>query len=235
MAATIAIRTISLNAIGGECWTALLDLLDSDEQRRALSFVFERHRQQFVVAHALKRLMISAVTGSPPRSLRFKAVCGSKPWLYPTGWPHFNLSHCEGMVACAISLDIDVGIDVEPLNRADALALADWCCSPTEQQWLTELPAANRPHGFMKMWTLKEAVLKAAGCGVRYLLRDLSVSVDPPGVTISDGILGKPDCWHVRQHCVGPRHVLALAWRGPDAGVTLASGDVRSLLDELQA
>ena len=230
---TIAVRTVSLDEVEDECWLPLLDLLDADERHRAFGFVFERHRRQFVVAHAVKRLMIYAITGAPPSSLRFGKTAAGKPLLMPAGRPHFNISHCESMVACALSSNLEVGIDVEPLDRAAPLALADWYCSPAEQHWLAGLSPASRPRCFIRMWTLKEAVLKAAGCGLGHPLQDLSVTIDPPAVAISDGILGTPDHWHVRHHCVGQGHSMALAWRGPEASVTLASGDVRSLIPEI--
>jgi 4'-phosphopantetheinyl transferase len=232
---TIVVRTISLDAVGGGWLLGLLDILDADERHRALAFVFERHRRQFVVAHALKRLMISTMTGEPPGSLRFEKTAFGKPWLKPAGRPHFNLSHCDSMVACALSSNLEVGIDIEPLDRVAAPALVDWYCSPAEQHWLLGLPALSRPRGFVRMWTLKESVLKAAGCGLRHPPRELSMTVGPPAVAISDGILGTPDCWHVRQHCVGPGHAVALAWRGPNARVTLESGDMQSLIAEVSS
>jgi 4'-phosphopantetheinyl transferase len=177
--------------------------------------------------------MISATTGAPPSSLKFGKTATGKPWLMPAGRPHFNISHCESMVACALSSNLEVGIDVEPLDRAVPLALAEWYCSPAEQHWLAGLSPASRQQGFMTMWTLKEAVLKAAGCGLGHPLQDLSVTINPPAVVMSDGILGTPDRWHIRHHCVGHRNVMALAWRGPEASITLASGDERSLISEI--
>lgn len=230
---TIAVRAVSLDGGADEEWRALLELLDADERERASGFVFDRHRRQFVVAHAIKRLMIGSVTGAPPSSLRFGKTAAGKPWLMPAGLPHFSISHCDGMVACALSSNLEVGIDVEPLDRAAPLELADFYCSPGERRWLADLAPANRSHGFIKMWTLKEAVLKAAGCGLSHPLKDLSVAIDPPAVAISDGILGTPDRWHVLRHGVGPRHSMALAWRGPTADVKFASGDLRSVISEI--
>ncbi|MGJ4931583.1 4'-phosphopantetheinyl transferase family protein [Bradyrhizobium sp. HKCCYLS2038] len=230
---TIAVRAVSLDGVADGEWLALVELLDADERERASGFVFDRHRRQFVVAHAIKRLMICSVTGVPPSSLRFGKTAAGKPWLMPAGRPYFSISHCDAMVACALSSTLEIGIDVEPLDRTAPLELADFYCSPGERRWLADLTPADRSHGFMKMWTLKEAVLKAAGCGLDHPLKELSVEIDPPAVAISNGILVTADRWHVRHHCVGPRHSLALAWRGQAAEVKLASGDLRSMISEI--
>jgi len=67
-----------------------------------------------------------------------------KPVL--AGGPHFSIAHTSGHAACAISADIDPGLDLERhVNEADAEELAQ-----------------------LRRWTAVEATLKAAGRGVRH-------------------------------------------------------------------
>lgn len=84
--------------------------------------------------------------GVTPGDLRFPE--GEKPRL--ASGPYFSISHTTQRVACAASLDCDVGLDHEDLISHDA-------------------PAA------LKHWTAIEATLKAAGVG---LIRAVTVEVD---------------------------------------------------------
>jgi 4'-phosphopantetheinyl transferase len=57
-----------------------------------------------------------------------------------------------------------VGVDVERCRRlAAAPALAERIFHPREQAWLATQPCFD--DAFFRMWTLKEALLKAAGTG----------------------------------------------------------------------
>ncbi len=92
-------------------------LLDGEERDRASRFVFERDRAHFVAAHALKRRMLTSVCGGDPTSWAFVKGRNGKPALAGRLHPFFNISHCRGLVACAVSPRIEVGIDVEPVDR----------------------------------------------------------------------------------------------------------------------
>jgi len=209
----IAAWTAALGAIPDAVWPRLLDLLDTTERDRAARFVFERHRRQHIAAHALKRLMLSAVGGAPPRSWTFEAVAGGKPRVGPGPGPHFNISHCDGLVACAISDDLELGVDVEPVGRKAPLHLARTYFAPEEERWLASLPAAEQPLGFFRLWTLKEAYIKATGLGLAQPLHDFAFAFDPLRVLFHDPTLGDPRLWRFEQRLVG-EHLLALAWRG---------------------
>lgn len=79
----------------------------------------------------------------------------------------FNWSHTPGLAAVAVARDTDVGIDVEWAHRpVRAAALATRHYAGSEVAWLQALPAAARGAGFLRLWTGKEAVLKALGRGI---------------------------------------------------------------------
>ena len=85
----------------------------------------------------------------------------------------FNLSHTDGLVGLA-TLSVPgrrLGFDVEPADRSVNLDVADRFFRSEETTWLRSLPEAGRPEGFLRLWTLKEAFIKATGEG---LVRDLA-------------------------------------------------------------
>ena len=60
-----------------------------------------------------------------------------------------------------------VGVDIECCNRAtDWRALTREVCAPAESAYLDSLPPAERAGAFMRVWSAKEALLKALGTGI---------------------------------------------------------------------
>lgn len=206
--------------IGDETWLRLSALLDDSEQQRAARFVFDRDRRSFVAAHALKRLMLAVETGVPATDWKFETAPGGKPHALPQlgTAPFFNLSHCDGLVACALSRTSVPGIDVECCDRDAPFAVAERHYSLEEQAWLAALPESERQTGFFMLWTLKEAFIKAIGKGLAQPLRDIVFHFDPLRAHFSDTLaaaFGDPKNWRFAQSRLGARHVFALAWRGP--------------------
>lgn len=82
---------------------------------------------------------------------------------------HFNISHTSSLVACGVTVNVPIGIDVEEKQRRlknKILAFAKRYFSPDEVKLLTAIsdPEIQRQE-FIKLWTLKEAYVKAVGRG----------------------------------------------------------------------
>ena len=58
-----------------------------------------------------------------------------------------------------------IGIDVESREAIgpDVLGVAETVCSPAEMEQLRALPEEERADHFLRLWTMKEAMAKAAG------------------------------------------------------------------------
>lgn len=98
---------------------------------------------------------------------------------------NFNLSHCKRAVACIVSDDGEVGIDVESLGRYKP-QLAEYCMSDEEQRQIVE---SDDPDGeFTMLWTKKEALLKMTGEGITDDMKNCLTSSRAEGVEIESGI-----------------------------------------------
>lgn len=86
----------------------------------------------------------------------------------------FNHSHSQTDYSLAYSTDIPhLGIDIENLHRqANFKALAQRYFHPDEQHFWQQ--QAENPNAWFKIWTAKEAVLKACGLGIRMQLNQLN-------------------------------------------------------------
>lgn len=89
-----------------------------------------------------------------------------KPSLTEHGAVKFNLSHSKGICACALS-GCECGVDCENV-REYRLRAAARCFSPDERRALEKLDGAERDLMFFRLWTLKEAYVKALGIGISY-------------------------------------------------------------------
>jgi 4'-phosphopantetheinyl transferase superfamily protein len=141
--------------------------LDPAEQRRRDRFLFDRGRHAFTNAHTLKRLVLSCYQpGLPPGGWRFASSERGKPAIVQPVPYRFNLSHSGPSVAVAVA-DADVGVDIErcrPMPRMGAVA--ETVFHPAERRWLWR-QSSIETH-FFRLWTMKEALLKAAGTGFSY-------------------------------------------------------------------
>ena len=101
------------------------------------------------------------------------------------GW-HYSLSHSRGMIALAISNSGPCGIDLEHhRQRANITELAhDWF-HQSETQLLKSLTGSERTNTFYRLWTMKEAFIKAVGSSVfsGAMARTHFVAVTPEGRT----------------------------------------------------
>lgn len=75
----------------------------------------------------------------------------------------FNISHSGNIVVCAGTIDGKIGVDIEQLKNIDIAQLKNEFC---EAEWTNILSHASPGAEAYRLWTRKEAVLKAAGKGM---------------------------------------------------------------------
>jgi 4'-phosphopantetheinyl transferase len=199
-----------------EChYTRWYAMLDAREQDRARRFCFERDRFEFVACHALLRLKLSEFAGGPPHEWRFTLGPFGKPHVAPEhGRPElqFNISHARGLVAVAVTWQDMIGIDVEVIDTsADQQDLANRYFAPTEAELLFKTAPWQRPYTFARLWTLKEAYLKATGQGLNIPLDSFAFNLDPLRVVFGPDLHNSPDMWRFASSLIPFRHVLSVA------------------------
>jgi len=144
------------------CWSALT----GDEQDEALDFRHRADRVRFVVARALLRRSLAAQWSLAPRVVAIDRDPEGRVVVTPPAarGPLFaSVSHAGDWVAVAAA-PVPVGIDVEAhaAVAADSALIAK-VCSRREQRILRLLPSVPRGRYFTRLWTRKEAVVKATG------------------------------------------------------------------------
>ncbi len=111
-----------------------------------------------VVAHALECDL---------DQVRITIGPSGKPYVTePSSKIFFNRAHRPGCWCLALAQN-EVGVDLEPLPiQQDWPLVAKHLFSQGEQRWLHSLPPAFQNEAFARLWTGKEAVLKAQNTGI---------------------------------------------------------------------
>ncbi|MGZ3240179.1 MAG: 4'-phosphopantetheinyl transferase family protein [Burkholderiaceae bacterium] len=166
-----------------------LPLLNQEEQDRYRRFHFDHDRHTYLAAHALVRITLSRYASCEPAQWRFTRGAQGKPEIEAkAGLPalRFNLSHTKGMVSCAVALNRVCGVDVERIRpMKDMVGIAETVFSDAEVSFLHSLDAANWPDSFFKLWTLKEAYIKAIGQGLAAPLKEITFDIEAPFIRAS--------------------------------------------------
>lgn len=207
---------------------ALEATLAPDEMARADRFRRSRDRDRFIAAHGLLREVLGGYLRTDPAALRFRSGRWGKPELETGsagGQIQFNVAYADYAVLIGVARGRAIGVDLELVRpTVSALELAERICSARELTVLRALPADARPWGFFRLWTAKEAVLKADGRGLW---------VDPMRVDVSD-VMAAPTVraqrrirveagpsWAIQPFALGGAYAAALAVAGDAPAITL--------------
>jgi 4'-phosphopantetheinyl transferase len=170
-------------------------LLSEEEKERHDKFLLEEARLRYLAAWALARTSLSKYAEIEPRDWEFERGEYGRPEIarpdgelarvganggLASGLPplRFNLSHSTHVIACLVTLGVDVGVDVEDRRRdLDMVRLADRFFAPEEAADLRALGGQERRRRFFTYWTLKEAYMKACGRGLSIPLRQFSFHI----------------------------------------------------------
>lgn len=192
-----------------EVYTGKLDTFLKQQQKDFPDFrTFNDYKKQ-QIQHIKNKLLAQKLSVNPT-DLQFAKHEYGKPYLL-NHTLHFNHSHSQQYYALALSKHVkDIGIDVEELDRKVRLdSLAQHAFHADEYATWRNLEQ-DREYWF-KVWTAKEAVLKASGLGIRLDLNTLNTQAHPTnhGGLCSHELIGT----FAYQNFILGNMILTVAWR----------------------
>ena len=170
-----------------ERWLQPANCISDEERQRALRFADGEPRQCYLATRIHVRNALTRFINGTIAADKWSFVSGEKgkPALSPqvltshpeTAGLQFSISHSHGLTAIAITRGSAIGFDLEALHRANERPrdLAQRYFSAAEQASLEGLAGAQLQEQFLRVWTGKEAYLKARGLGVTIPLREFCV------------------------------------------------------------
>lgn len=199
-------------------WQAHTSWLSTTELARAQRFVSDKHRNRYLAAHCALRDLLSRQNCISPELLSYTVGVNGKPRLAtsmhePSHRTYFNLSHSADVALVAISAEVDIGVDIEirdHLAHLPQLIAAN--LTEREQFELASIPADNHASTFLRVWTRKEACLKAVGCGLSVQPCFLHVGIDPSSTVTRVADDNHLTSVEVQSLDIGRDAFAALAW-----------------------
>ena len=162
----------------------LYPLLSAKEKERAERFKFFRHKRLFIASHGFMRSVLAQYLNLPPEAITSIETEHGKPVLDPALFAktgvHFNLSHSGTLALLAISMDCEVGIDIEYVDRKNRWEkIIKRFFTLSEQADIFDLPEDQQKKAFFQTWTRKEAYMKALGHGLSLAPDTFTLTIPP--------------------------------------------------------
>ncbi len=186
--------------------------LAADERLRAARYIAQQMRDRFVLARGMLRAVLASYLNAIPDALRLAYGMKGKPFL-PGSDIRFNLSHADGLIVLAITRGVEIGVDVEnvrPIPEMKTMVRDNFSLS--EQAALWSLPAVEQSDAFFRIWTRKEAYVKALGDGyMSFGQFDVNHENPPRIIRVEQD---DPARWSLAQLDLGPDYAGAVCIEG---------------------
>lgn len=146
--------------------------LSRDEQQRAGRLKSRELQRRFIASRQVLRRGLARYLMSDPSDIQLDLGPFGKPFVVKPSNElanrlRFNLSHSEHLLMLAVTLDHQVGTDIEVLREdLDWLLIAESHFTTAEIVHLAHVPDAERSREFYCLWTRHEALAKCAGRGI---------------------------------------------------------------------
>ncbi|MCA0756967.1 4'-phosphopantetheinyl transferase superfamily protein [Paenibacillus sp. N4] len=172
-------------------WINDLDLLDKEERTTYERYLVDQKKIEFYTGRLLLKKLLGQRLGIQPERVTFEKNPFGKLYLHSKLVQEmgidpifFNLSHSKRVVACVVSSFDEAGIDVEGITQ-NPLDIMPVVFVPQEQMLIeAENTFAEKVEAFYRVWTRKEAVMKAVGKGFSH--PPLSFAVPVHGERVMD-------------------------------------------------
>jgi len=153
--------------------------LEPREIRQAERFHFPRDRDQYVAAHGALRSILARYLGIGAADVRFRYNRHGKPAIdhqLAEQSLSFNASRSNWLALFAVTRGRRVGVDIEYIRtELESEAIASSFFSSREIDAIRQSPPRGRVEEFCRIWTRKEAYVKAVGRGLSIPLDQFDV------------------------------------------------------------
>jgi phosphopantetheinyl transferase len=154
-------------------------LVSPEELQKAAGFKKPVDRRRYILRHGLVRAILGHYTQEDPVKLSFIYGRSGKPDMDPEGKfsdIRFSLSCTDEMVCVGITRKSALGLDIVRTQPSYSFsAIEHYLFRSGERQWIAQAVPDRRPLRFFRIWSLKEALLKATDSDVR-IMREADVS-----------------------------------------------------------
>jgi 4'-phosphopantetheinyl transferase len=182
------------------------DVLSPQERERVARFKQELARQHALIGRGVLRSLLSRFLDIAPSEILVQPGPNGKPQVEGVS---FNVAHSGDIILIAVARTGLLGVDVERINpTTPVLDIAGRYFAPTEIALITDAPSAEAQQtAFFRLWSRKEAIIKADGRGLSV---ELSSFAADDFTTVPD-TAEQNQTFRVHSLPIGPGYAAALA------------------------
>jgi len=223
--APVTVWRIALDPLRAPDAAAVAELSEQ-ERARAARFATDALRNRWLHGHVATRRILARALGVAPHTIVYGAEAAGKPFVAsPAGSGiEFSFSDSGDRALVAVGDGGALGADIESCRPlTDLEGVAERFFAAEERAALFALPEAEREAGFYRLWTRKEAYIKALGTGLGHPLDRFVVTIaanDARLVSV-DGDRAAAARIALRSISVGDGYEGALVVLRPDAALTV--------------
>ncbi len=211
------------------------------ERQEIGRFRLSTSRNQHVVGRGMARTILARGV-CEPTDIQFEFNGHGKPSVgSPTGACRpFNIAHTDGMVLVGTCHAGLIGVDVESLARQPNLEIASRYFAAEEVEFvMSHASTDDRYLAFLRVWTLKEAYIKAVGGGLSIPLGDFvfhDIDTPSPKITFRKPLMDGASEWFFHRFELPGGFVAAAAYANDEQGMppSLAAANQQPLAIEPQ-
>jgi 4'-phosphopantetheinyl transferase len=191
---------------------ALRACLTGAERERAERLRAAGRETECIAARGCLRHLLAMYLAADAAAISFVTAPGGKPALASDPSLRYSFADSGGRALVAVARDREIGVDLERVRPRDLRpGLMERVMSPAERAAAEGCESEEALALFYRLWARKEAILKAAGVGLR--MRPARVDVLEPDtpVAVPAGDAGETT-WRVRDVDAGEEWAAAVAW-----------------------
>ena len=215
----VQVRWVKLSNYFGQA-VHLKTYLTSDEIEKAYKYKFDTDRSRFIIGRAFLRKMLGDILDFDPFQIKIESDNYGKLFLSNEQYQHlhFNLSHSDDYIIYAFCTRDEVGVDIEKIDSLiNHLEIARNHFTNDEISFLQSTnQQALIVDKFFRIWTRKEALLKAVGTGILTDLRKIEVLSNTIDLIAANSQNGSPSIskWIINDLNIDINYKAAIAYRG---------------------
>jgi 4'-phosphopantetheinyl transferase len=157
----------------------LSSLVSLEEIQKAAGFKKPDDTRRYIMRQGMVRVILGHYIHEDPEMIQIVRSKSDKPSLDPKGKfsdVRFSISHTDEMVCLGITRNYEIGLDIVKTNpRTPFSEIEHYLFTPGERSWIEQTIPEQRFMQFFRIWSLKEALLKATGSDVS-IMREADVS-----------------------------------------------------------
>jgi len=184
-------------------WSATIDerfgkllaqsYLSVNEKRNAARFDHDIDTYLFSIRHNLLRIILGDYLNCHPSIIKFNSNHYQKPHIaFPNTLIQFNISYSSNRFVVAFCQQHTIGIDIELIRHIDDIPqmITDYF-TKEESDWINSQPDNLRLPSFFRIWSRKEALVKAIGKG-------LTIDLKKNNVLSDETIVNGESMWYLK-------------------------------------